>query len=81
MKTIPIDIPRKPMTGNNKIQHKMSPPSSCSISPPAKYILLQGGPFNNKETVNTILAEAIPDVSKSYVSHFVEEFLSSFLSS
>lgn len=73
MKTIPIDIPRKPISSNKKIQHKMSPPSSCSMSPPAKYILLQGGPFTNKESVNTILTEAIPDVSKSYVSDFVEE--------
>lgn len=73
MKTLPIDIPRKPIIANKKVQHKMSPPSSCSISPPAKYILLQGGPFNNKDTVNNILAEAIPDVSKSYVADFVEE--------
>lgn len=73
MKTIPIDIPRKPMSSNSKIQHKMSPPSSCSLSPPAKYILLQGGPFTNKESVNTILTEAIPDVSKSYVSNFIDE--------
>jgi hypothetical protein len=73
MKTVPIDIPIKPLCCNNKTQTRMSPPSSCSISPPSKYILLQGGPFNNKDTVNNILTEAIPDVSKSYVSHFVDE--------
>lgn len=73
MKTVAIDIPKKPFCCASKTQTRMSPPSSCSINPPAKYILLQGGPFNNKETINNILTEAIPDVSKSYVANFIDE--------